>query len=231
MRSLAAACVALAAMAAAGSAQARPTYSPNDPLAARQWHLTATRAFDAWTELPSLAPVRVAVVDSGVDGKHPELAGRIVGSRSFVGGSALVDSEGHGTFVAGLIAAPADDGVGIAGMAPSAQLLIAKVVRRDGTIPLDAEAKAIRWAVDRGARVVNLSLGGVRDPVDPRRDTFSAAEARAVAYAYGKGAVVVAAVGNGDQAPKSPWLYASYPAALPHVIGVSALTRSGAVPA
>src|SRR5207244_5825948 len=76
----------------------------------------------------------------------------------------------------------------------------------------------------------NRSLGGVRDPLTPQRDTYSALEAKAIAYAYSKGAVLVAAVGNGDEAPREPWPFASYPAALPHVIGVSALTRAGNVP-
>ena len=75
-----------------------------------------------------------------------------------------------------------------------------------------------------------MSLGGVRDPLDPDRDTFSRLEADAVAYAVANGVVVVAAVGNDDQAPKSPWSFASYPAALPHVIGVSAVTQLGNVP-
>src|SRR5205085_4160756 len=77
---------------------------------------------------------------------------------------------------------------------------------------------------------INLSLGGLRDPLDPRRDTYSPLEASAVEYASSHGAVVVAAVGNGDEAPRAPWLYASYPAALPHVIGVSALGQDGSVP-
>src|SRR5438270_874569 len=115
-------------------------------------------------------------------------------------------------------------------MSYTSQLLIAKVVKPDGSIPHDAEAAAIRWAANSGARVINLSLGGVRDPVHPNRDTYSAAEASAVAYAYAKGALLVAAVGNGDEAFTQPWPYASYPAALPHVIGVSALTRTGNVP-
>lgn len=230
MKPLAAALAALALAAPASASGERAAYVPNDPLAAKQWHLVANRAFDAWAEPPPLASVLVAVVDSGVDGKHPDLVNRIVGSRSFVGGSPLVDTQGHGTFVAGLIAAESNNGVGVSGMAPSSELLIAKVVREDRTIPLDAEALAIRWAVDQGARVINLSLGGVRDPVDPRRDTFSAAEAKALAYARTKGVVVVAAVGNADQAPSSPWNYASYPAALPHVLGVSALARDGSIP-
>jgi hypothetical protein len=169
------------------------------------------------------------VIDSGVDSNHPELAGRLLDSESFVGGSAR-DSLGHGTFVAGIIAAGVENGIGIAGLAPSAELLVAKVVTSSRTIPVDAEARAIRWAVDNGARVINMSLGAIRDPLDPNRDAYSRLEADAIAYAVSKGAVVVAAVGNADQAPYAPWRYANYPAALPHVLGVSAITEAGAVP-
>ena len=218
--------VALAALVLPASASA---FTPNDPLASRQWYLAADRAFDFWPDLPVLTPVKVAVVDSGIDLGHPEFEGKIDAARSFVGGD-VNDHDGHGTFVAGVIAAALDNGVGIAGIAFPAHLVVAKVVGRDGTISPDAEAHAIRWAADEGARVINLSLGGVRDPRDLSRDTFSPAEEAAVEYAYGKGAVVVAAVGNGDQAPSTPWRYASYPAALPHVIGVGALAQDGTVP-
>jgi subtilisin family serine protease len=217
----------VAALVAAAPASA---FVPADPLAAKQWHLAEDHAFDAWeTPPPNLQPVRVAIVDSGIDGSLPDFTGRIVDSKSFVGGSPLVDTEGHGTFVAGEIAANLDT-QGIVGIAYTSQLLIAKVVKPDGTIPLEAEAAAIRWAADQGARVINLSLGGVRDPSHPNRDTYSPLEASAVAYAYAKGALLVAAVGNGDEAFTEPWPYASYPAALPHVVGVSALTRLGNVP-
>lgn len=209
----------------------RPAYSPGDPHAAKQWHLAADRTFTLWEgldRLPRLPRVRVAVVDSGIDLGHPDFRGRIAAARSFVGGSAQ-DTDGHGTFVAGVIAAAIDDGVGVAGMAPSAQLLVAKVVGPDGTISPEAEARGIRWAVDSGARVINMSIGGLRDPGDPTRDTFSRLEANAVAYAISKGVAVVAAAGNADDAPTMPWPYASYPAALPHVVGVAALTRGGDV--
>jgi subtilisin family serine protease len=216
-----------AALAAAAPAAA---FTPPNPLANRQWYLQDDHAFDAWQTPPAnLQPVKVAVVDSGLDCSLPDFAGRILAAKSFVGGNPCVDTEGHGTFVAGEIAANLGT-TGIVGMAYTSQLLVAKVVTADGTIPLQAEADAIRWAVDNGARVINLSLGGVRDLADPSRDTYSALEAQAVAYAYSKGAVLVAAVGNGDEAPSQPWPYASYPAALPHVIGVSALTRTGNVP-
>jgi subtilisin family serine protease len=173
--------------------------------------------------------VTVAVIDTGIDLGHPDLTNNLEAVKSFVGGSAD-DAIGHGTFVAGLIAAEVDNAEGVAGMAFPARLLVAKVATADGDIDASVEAKAIRWAVSRGARVVNLSIGGIRDPLHRIRDTFSQEEADAIAYAHSKGAVVVASVGNGDSAPTTPWPFASYPAALPHVIGVSAVSQSGSVP-
>jgi subtilisin family serine protease len=209
----------------------RLSWVPNDPL--KQWHLPVNRAFDFWDAAPSLPPVRVAVIDSGIDATHPEFAGKIPegGAKSFVGGSARVDLEGHGTFVAGLIAAGVDNATGIAGMAPSAELLIAKVVDGDDLIDVEAEVRAIRWAVENDAKVINMSLGGFRDPRNPDLDAYSQLEAAAIGWAHGKGVVIVAAVGNSDEAPPRPWPFASYPAALPHVLGVSALARDGSVPA
>jgi hypothetical protein len=207
-------------------------FAPSDPLFSRQWYAQAVRAFDAWPQRPYwLSGVKVAVIDSGIDGEHPEFrGGRIAAANTFVGGSAYRDTQGHGTFVAGLIAARIDNAEGIAGLAFPARLLVAKVVRPDGAVPLDAEARAIRWAVDRGAKVINLSLGGVRDPMNPNHDSYSALEASAIQYAVRRGVLVVAAVGNSELAPDKPWPYASYPAALPHVLGVSALARDGSVP-
>jgi len=211
-----------------GSRKRRLSFTTNDPLTPKQWYLPQDHAFDFWLDPPILPPVKVAIVDSGIDLGHPDFAGRVLLSRTFVGGS-VADTQGHGTFIAGEIAAAMNNSEGIAGIAFPAQLLIAKVVRADGTISLEGEAGAIRWAVDNGARVINLSLGGLRDPRNPSRDTYSALEAAAVDYAAEHGAVIVAAVGNSDQAPVSPWPYATYPAALPHVIGVSALARDGSV--
>ena len=182
----------------------RLTLTPTDPFVSRQWYLTQSHFYESWETYPAFESVPVAVIDSGVDASHPELAGKILDAKSFVGGSARVDALGHGTFVAGLVAAGVDNGVGIAGLAPSAQLLVAKVVTKSRSIPVVAEAQAIRWAVENGARVINMSLGGLRDPLDPDRDSFSQLEADAVAYAVANGAVVVAAVGNDDQAPDEP---------------------------
>jgi hypothetical protein len=227
------AAVALAALAlapAAAAARAGATFTPNDPLFPRQYYLAQDHAFDAWPAFPVLQPVLVAVVDSGIDGGHPEFKGRIAAAKSFVGGKAVVDTVGHGTFVAGEIAALTGNRIGMAGMAPNARLLVAKAAYADGSVSTHAEAQAIRWAVDRGARVINLSLAGVRSPESHSLDTYSAEEAGAVAYAIAQGVVVIAAVGNGDDAPSIPWPYASWPSALPHVLGVSALNRAGTVP-
>jgi subtilisin family serine protease len=214
------------ALALAGS---RPSFTPSDPLAPKQYYLAQDHAFDAFdTTLPSLASVKVAIIDSGIDGTHPEFKNKIIAARSFVGGSARTDEQGHGTFVAGEIAAAIND-QGIAGIAFPAQLIVAKIARSDASLSVRDEAAAIRWAVDRGAQVINLSLGGLRDPLNKGMDTYSQLEQNAIDYAYRHGAVLVAAVGNSDDAPRSPWPWATYPAALPHVIGVSALTQSGNV--
>lgn len=218
-----------AALVATSSAAA---FTPPNAYYAKQWYLSQDNAFDAWPAPPPFAPVKVAIVDSGVDCSLPDfggVGGRIAKAKSFVGGSACFDNEGHGTIVAGEIAGALGT-TGVVGLAYSSQLLVAKVVAADGTIPLKAEAAGIRWAVDQGARVVNLSFGAVRDPGSPGLDTYSKVEAQAVDYAVKKGAVVVAAVGNSDEAYTTPWPYASWPSALPHVIGVGALTRSGNVP-
>jgi subtilisin family serine protease len=222
--------LALAALALALPAAAT-AFDNTEPYAAKQWYVEEDAAWSFWPAMPQLAPVKVAVIDSGIDGTHPEFKGRVLKAKSFVGGSPFKDEQGHGTFVAGEIAANPSNAVGIAGIAFNAQLLIAKVVEDDGTVSLSGEVAAIRWAVANGARVINLSLGGVRDPLDPRLDTYSPVEQAAVEYAYSKGVVVVAAVGNGPQSPKTPWDFAHYPSALPHVIGVSAVRQDGSVPA
>ncbi|HUK44840.1 MAG TPA: S8 family serine peptidase [Gaiellaceae bacterium] len=205
-------------------------FDNTEPDASQQWYLTQDDAWTYWATMPNLAPVKVAVIDSGIDAGHPEFAGRIAAGVSFVGGSWRTDSCGHGTFVAGEIAANPENGFGIAGLAFNAQLLVAKVVQSDCNVSTLGEIHAITWAVNHGARVINLSIGGIRDPNDLQLDSFSPPEEAAVEYAWSKDVLVVAAAGNGPQAPRTPWDYADYPAALPHVLGVAAVRQGGAVP-
>ena len=181
------------------------------------------RAFDYWPTVPMFDPTKpviVAVVDGGIDAQSPDLV-RTDGSSVVLktiqvvkGSPSLV----HGTAVAGIIAARANNGIGIAGLDQSVELLDVRVVGADGTIDPKDEARGIQLAVDDGARVINLSLGGMRAP-GRSDDEYSRVEQDAIDYAYSKGAVIVAAVGNSD----APYRYASYPAALPHVLGVSAV--------
>lgn len=220
----------------------RLAFQPDDTYAepgpqggpALQWYLSWIRAFDFWDGLPPefANRVRVAVVDSGIDLAHPDLQGRVAVGRSFVPGRWDVDQVGHGTMVAGEIAAITNNALGIAGVGLPVELVVAKVVKRVGGVPridVVAEAKAIQWAVRSGhADVVNLSLGGERDPRDPKRDQYSQVEQDAIDYAYGHGAVVVAAGGNSPSGTV-PYHYASYPAALPHVLGVGAIQGDGRV--
>ena len=145
----------------------RLAFAPTDPLAPRQWYAAANRSYDAWETPPPLAPVRVAVIDSGIDLVHPDLERRIASAKSFVGGTAQ-DTRGHGTIVAGIIAAELDNQTGIAGRA-GGELLVAKVVSPAGTIAVEAEANAIRWAVDNGARGQHLPRRPPRStPPEPR---------------------------------------------------------------
>jgi subtilisin family serine protease len=195
------------------------------------WYLEYDHAPEAQSELPAvLHQVRVAVLDSGIDAGHPAFAGTIVASRSFVGGSPLIDQQGHGTFIAGEIIAIANAVAGTNPGGSPVRLVVGKIADGDGSVNEAAEIQAIRWAVRSGARVINLSIGGTRDPLDGRLDAYSSGEAAAVRYALAHGVVVVAAVGNSAQVTGPPWPYADWPAALPHVIGVSAVDRNGGVP-
>ena len=105
--------LALAAAAAAlVTASGAAAFDNTEPFAAQQWYLTRDLAWDFWESPPELEHVKVAIVDSGIDGEHPDLIGRVVAARSFVGGSPYHDEQGHGTFIAGEIAANPTNGVG-----------------------------------------------------------------------------------------------------------------------
>ena len=155
----------------------------------------------------------VAVLDTGVDGTHPDLDGALVPGTDTVGGT----GQGwHGTGVAGVIAARADNGIGGAGMAPAARIMPVRVCNDSGC-PSAAVAEGILWAADHGADVINMSLAGAG---------FSDVTATAIRYALDKNISVVASTGN-DGLNGNPVMY---PAANSGVIAVSATTPTG-VPA
>jgi subtilisin family serine protease len=174
-----------------------------DPMQSRQWGLTAVRAASAWTSATGEGIV-IAVVDSGVDKDHPELKDKLVGGVSFVDCPAGVrpcdnfdDGNGHGTHVAGIAAAPLD-GIGVVGVAPNAKIMPIKVVDSEEGSASDVDtADGIRWAVDHGADVINMSLGGLPG-VTTVYDYFgiSIEVADAMQYALDHNVLVVYAAGN-----------------------------------
>jgi serine protease len=173
--------------------------TPNDPrFASEQQYLLPLRAPAAWDVSHGSTAVKVAILDTGVDLDHPDLASRLLPGYDFVNyDTAAQDDEGHGTMVAGIAAAETNNGIGIAGVAWTASIMPVKVLDDSGAGWDSDIARGITWAADNGAQVINLSLGGP----DPSVTLYDA-----INYARRKGAVVVSAAGN-DGAPQL-----SYPA-------------------
>jgi subtilisin family serine protease len=196
--------VALTLTAAfAGHADAATSAAAPDPAMRWQWGLTQIGAPVAWDRTEG-AGIRIGIVDSGIDLQHEDLAGRIVADTNCIGagGEALRcrgrgrDGFGHGTHVAG-IAAAARNGKGIVGVAPAADLVVAKTLDASGGGTIEDVVAGVKWAVDHGARVINLSLGNEIDMVTSVVGTpYSLRDA--IDYAWERGAVPVIAVGNSN---------------------------------
>lgn len=184
---------------------AAPSFG-NDPGAAEAWGVPAINAPRLWPLSVGAGPV-VAVLDTGVS-PHPDLAGRLLPGKDLVDDdNDPSDPHGHGTHVAGIVGAAAGNGLGSAGVAPGASILPIRVLDAEGRGSNATIAAGIREAVKRGAKVINLSLGG-----SEASETLK----RAIADAQAAGAVVVAASGNEGVTS------AFYPAAFPGVISVGA---------
>ncbi|MFD7578482.1 S8 family serine peptidase [Kitasatospora sp. NPDC059817] len=189
------------------------------------WAQTYLRPEAAW-QLSRGAGVTVAVVGSGVDPASGVLEGRLTpGPREYGPGDSTRDCVGHGTFLAGLIAARRQDGIGFAGLAPEARILGVAVTDDVGNTTPALLAKGIRDAADGGARIIAVGLA---------LSTGEAELGDAVRYAGGKGALVIAPAapdggGSSQSSPNSPPV-AAYPAALPDVLAVSDLAPNGAPP-
>jgi serine protease len=203
----------LSVLAASSVSVAGPRH---DPLRAQQWGLDQVHAPDAWKRATGKGVV-VAVIDSGVDLRHPDLKGALVPGKDFGGGTSVQDDCGHGTEVAGIIAARQGNGIGISGVAPTARIMPLK----DGTGctgDFAAAMAAIRYAADHRARVINISEGVQPVAGDAAfAAQFQADYQAAIDYAWQRGTLVVAGAGN------SSLPTCTYPAALHHVICVGAL--------
>lgn len=187
---------------------AKAAFVPNDPwlVSGKQWHLARVQAPLAWNV--SVGNVTVAILDSGVNRTHPDLASRVLPGYDFLeNDNDPSDDNGHGTAVAGVVAAAGNNGIGVAGLAFGCSILPVKIADSAGIAAYSDIASGIKYAVDRGARVINISMAG---------DSSSKTLQNAIDYAWAKNVLVVAAAGNNSSATPL------YPAACEHVTAVSA---------
>jgi len=178
-----------------------------------QWNLPAIGTERGWNLSKGSKKVKIAVVDTGVDLDHPDLVRRLTtGYNAIENNNNPDDDNGHGSHVAGIIAADTNNGVGMAGITWYNPIIPVKVMGADGTGGSFYVAKGIRWAVDHGADVINLSLGNYQ--------TCDVLES-AVDYALEKNVVVISAAGNDNTSQRS------YPASYDGVLGVAAVDWDG----
>ncbi|MEU9478448.1 type VII secretion-associated serine protease mycosin [Streptomyces sp. NPDC048191] len=222
---------ALSLLLAGALALLPSTEAHADGIRAQQWGLDALHLDEAWRTTQGRG-VTVAVLDTGVEADHPDLAGNVLPAKDMIGFGAKQgdrDWARHGTAMAGIIAGHGHgpgDSAGVMGVAPEAKILPVRVILEDGdparakarTSRGNALADGIRWAADHGADVINLSLGDDSDSAHPEPS-----EDEAVQYALKKGVVVVASAGNGGDKGD----HVSYPAAYPGVIAATAVDRYG----
>ncbi|WP_097255673.1 type VII secretion-associated serine protease mycosin [Streptomyces sp. Ag109_G2-15] len=202
-----------------------------DSIRGQQWGLSALHLDEAWRTTKGQG-VTVAVLDTGVEADHPDLAGNVLPTKDMIGFGAKPGDRTwarHGTAMAGIIAGHGHgpgDTEGVMGVAPEAKILPVRVILEDGdsarakarTTRGNALADGIRWAADHGADVINLSLGDDSSSAHPEPS-----EDEAVQYALKKGVVVVASAGNGGDKGD----HVSYPAAYPGVIAATAVDKYG----
>jgi len=205
----------------ANAARATPEtpFTVNDPrYLDSQWYLQRINASRAWALAyaddgfdGAFTDVHVAIIDSGIDVNHPEFRGRLLSGKNYLSvGAPPTDDYGHGTHVAGLIGAVANNAVGIAGVAPKVKLDARKVLNSQGVGNFSNVAEAIREAADSGAEIINMSLQAAAP---------STLMEAAVEYAYNRGALLIAASGNSGSSNSISW-----PAAYDEVMAVAATT-------
>ena len=163
-----------------------PAFTPNDADYGSEWHLQTINAPVAWNTSVG-SGVTVAILDSGIDATHPDLVGQLVPGWNFYdNNSNTADVNGHGTMVAGVVAARGNNSIGVAGVAWGAKLMPVRVSDASGTGTLSAFANGLTYAADHGARIANLSF-----PVQSSSSTQAAAQ-----YFVNKGGVVFNSAGN-----------------------------------
>ncbi|MGN7485129.1 S8 family peptidase (plasmid) [Priestia megaterium] len=182
-------------------------YTPNDPFFAYQYGPQKVQAPDAWDVTTSNGNIKIAIIDTGVQLNHPELAIKLWPGYNFVEGNLNPnDGNGHGTHVAGIAGALTENSLGIAGIAPSASIIPVRALDNSGNGTLSNIANAITYSTNAGAKVINLSLGSSQGSITLEN---------AINHAWNQGVVIVAAAGN--EASNT----LTYPAAYQNVIAVA----------
>jgi thermitase len=165
----------------------KPEFVSNDPYFGSEWHLSKVGAPTAW-DLSQGGGVTIAILDSGVDGSHPDLAGQMVPGYNFYDNNTNTsDVHGHGTAVAGVAAAATNNAMGVAGIAGQAKIMPVRIADASAYAYYSTIAKGLTWAADNGARVANCSYGGV---------AASSAIQSAAQYMKSKGGLVFVSAGN-----------------------------------
>ena len=191
---------------------------PNDPGFVNQYALTAIRAPQGWDLSTGSSSITIAILDSGVDLGHVDLVSKLVGGYDFINNDAVPnDDYGHGTHVAGIAGASANNGAGMSGVSWGARIMPVKVLNSLGGGSYAGVASGIVWAVDHGAQVINMSLGGAGNPDAVNNPS---ALKLAVQYAYNHNVLLVAAAGNTGSS------IILYPARYPEVMAVGASNMS-----
>ncbi len=194
---------------------------PDDEFFPLQWSLQAKRIPQVWLRGKGSIDVTVAVIDTGVDASHPDLLNRVVTGPDFAhkpknlldrrDKNGAMDEGGHGTHCAGIIAANANNIVGIAGIAPQVRIMPVRVLDEKGLGHQFNVMKGIAYAINQGARIINLSLGGNRTSSVERRFYEAAVQSKTL---------IIAAAGNGGES-------LDFPAAYPGVLSVGATNERG----
>ena len=188
---------------------------PNDPAWGNQYGLNAIRAPQGWDTTTGSSAVVIAIIDTGVNLTHPDLAGKIVAGYDFVNNDAVADDDnGHGSHVAGISAASSNNGIGIAGTSWGARIMPIKVLDAGAGGSFSDAASGIIWATDHGAHIINLSLGST---------SHSTIFQNAIDYAYSHGVTLVAASGNNNGN------FVLYPARYANVMAVGATDSSNTI--
>ncbi|MEM7127133.1 MAG: S8 family peptidase [Chloroflexota bacterium] len=191
------------------------TVSPNDSLYSQQWGLSAIHAPEVWAITQGSANVVIAVIDTGIDLGHPDLESELVAGEAFTRRSSTAqDDNGHGTHVASIAAGATNNQLGVAGVAWQARIMPIKALNSRGSGRISDIADGIRWAVDNGADVINMSLGSSEG---------SNTLLSAVQYAYNNDVFIVSAMGN-EFTSGNP---TNYPAAYAEVFAVGAVNQFG----